>query len=48
MPQFKRRHWNTLKGRESIARSRGIARGFLDTRDDEPLELLSDLLGGLD
>ena len=39
---------NTLKGLQSIARSRGLARGFLDTRGDEPLELLGDLLGDLD
>ncbi len=42
---------NTLKGLQSIARSRGLGgnnRGLFGTRGDEALEVLDDLLGDLD
>jgi hypothetical protein len=37
-----------LKGLQTIARGRGTSRGFIDTRGDENLDMISDLLGDLD
>ncbi|MEO0868772.1 MAG: DUF4384 domain-containing protein, partial [Cyanobacteria bacterium J06642_11] len=39
---------NALKGLQAVARGRGLSRSFLDTRGDEPLELLNNLLSDLD
>lgn len=38
----------TLKGLGAISRGRGNSRGFVDTRDDEALNVVDDLLGDLD
>jgi hypothetical protein len=37
-----------LKGLQSIARSRGISRGFLAVEGDQPLAVLDDLLADVD
>lgn len=39
---------STLKGLGTISRGRGNRRGFVDTRDDEALDVVGDLLGDLD
>jgi Domain of unknown function (DUF4384) len=39
---------NVLRGLKTIARSRGISRGFLQTEGDEPLDIIAGLLGDLD
>jgi hypothetical protein len=39
---------STLKGLGTISRGRGNSRGFVNTRDDEALDVVGDLLGDLD
>jgi Caspase domain/Domain of unknown function (DUF4384) len=39
---------NTLKGLQTIARSRGVSRGWLAVSDSEPFNLIRDLLGDVD
>jgi len=39
---------NVLRGLKTIARNRGISRGFLQVEGDEPLDIIAGLLGDLD